>query len=139
AECEAARGPAAAEHIGTGAAAVRLVAVPERAPPAATEGVDAGPIAAVSAMRDPEPAVAAQPTTTTPATTTSPTPPAPARRHPLRFVWQLDAAGIFTLGTDEFARAMGPPTMALMGRPWVEIAAALALDPERRVEQALGA
>jgi PAS domain S-box-containing protein len=61
----------------------------------------------------------------------------PARRHPLRFVWQVAPDGRFTVGSDEFARAMGPRTVALVGHPWREIAATLALDPEGRVEQAI--
>ncbi|MBV8753137.1 MAG: PAS domain S-box protein [Hyphomicrobiales bacterium] len=58
------------------------------------------------------------------------------RKHPLRFVWQIDADGRFTLG-DEFAEAMGSRTAALIGRPWAEVREALALDPENRVEQAI--
>jgi PAS domain S-box-containing protein len=59
------------------------------------------------------------------------------RRHPLRFVWQVAPDGCFTLGSDEFARAMGPRTVALVGHAWREIAATLALDPDGRVEQAI--
>ena len=59
------------------------------------------------------------------------------RRHPLRFVWQIDADGRFTLGSDEFAQAMGPRTLALIGRPWRELRSALTLDPEDRVEGAI--
>jgi PAS domain S-box-containing protein len=59
------------------------------------------------------------------------------RRHPLRFVWQIDADGRFTLGSDEFAEAMGPRTLALIGRPWREVRSGLALDPDDRVEQAI--
>jgi PAS domain S-box-containing protein len=59
------------------------------------------------------------------------------RRHALRFVWQVDPDGRFTLGSDEFAEAMGPRTQALIGRPWRELRTALALDPGDRVEQAI--
>jgi PAS domain S-box-containing protein len=59
------------------------------------------------------------------------------RRHPLRFVWQIDPDGRFILGSEEFAEAMGPRTAALIGRPWREVRNALALDPEDRVEQAI--
>jgi PAS domain S-box-containing protein len=58
-------------------------------------------------------------------------------RHPLRFVWQIDADGRFTFGSDEFVKAMGPRTIALVGSPWREVRRALALDPEDRVEQAI--
>jgi PAS domain S-box-containing protein len=58
-------------------------------------------------------------------------------RHPLRFVWQIDPDGRFTLGSDEFAEAMGPRTVALIGRPWREVRTGLALDADDRVEQAI--
>jgi PAS domain S-box-containing protein len=60
-----------------------------------------------------------------------------SRRHPLRFVWQIDADGRFTFGSNEFANAMGPRTVALVGKPWREVRSTLALDPEDRVEQAI--
>jgi PAS domain S-box-containing protein len=63
-------------------------------------------------------------------------PPREQRKHPLRFVWQIDADGRFTLG-DEFADAMGARTAALVGQPWTEVRGALALDPENRVAQAI--
>jgi PAS domain S-box-containing protein len=61
----------------------------------------------------------------------------PWRRHPLRFVWQMEADGTFTLGSSEFAEAVGPRTLALLGRPWREIAADLALDPGGHVAAAV--
>jgi PAS domain S-box-containing protein len=60
-----------------------------------------------------------------------------SQRRPLRFVWQMDPDGSFTVGSEEFAAAMGARTMALVGRPWNDIARELALDPDRRVEQAI--
>jgi PAS domain S-box-containing protein len=59
------------------------------------------------------------------------------RRPPLRFVWQIDADGRFTVTSDEFIRLIGPHTASALGRPWGEIAATLALDPEGHVERAL--
>jgi PAS domain S-box-containing protein len=59
------------------------------------------------------------------------------QRRLLRFVWQMEPDGGFTLGSEEFATAMGARTMALVGAPWTEIARELGLDPERRVEQAI--
>jgi signal transduction histidine kinase len=59
------------------------------------------------------------------------------RRAPLRFVWQMDAEHRFTVGSDEFAALMGPATAAALGRPWPELAAALALDPEGQIALAL--
>ncbi len=65
-----------------------------------------------------------------------PAPPA-ERRYPLRFVWTMDAALCFTLASSDFAETVGPRTAALLGRPWAEIADALALDPEGRVAHAI--
>jgi PAS domain S-box-containing protein len=59
------------------------------------------------------------------------------RRHPLRFVWQMDDEGSFALGSDEFIDLIGPRTAAVLGRPWSEIAAALALDPEGQIARAV--
>ncbi len=64
--------------------------------------------------------------------------PAPAsRRHPLRFMWQMDAEGRFSLGSDEFTRLIGARTAAGFGRLWSEIADSFALDPEGRVLKAV--
>jgi signal transduction histidine kinase len=59
------------------------------------------------------------------------------RRHPLRFVWQMDASGHFVIGSDEFVELMGPRTSAAFGRIWSEIAAALKLDPHDEVARAV--
>ena len=59
------------------------------------------------------------------------------RRPPLRFVWQIDADGRFTITSDEFIRLIGPRTAAALGRPWGEIAATLALDPDGHIARAL--
>ena len=59
-----------------------------------------------------------------------------ARRLPLRFTWQMDREGRFTLGTDEFTGLVGPRTTAAFGRPWREIAETFGLDPEGRMMQA---
>src|SRR5207253_2166471 len=60
-------------------------------------------------------------------------PAASERRHPLRFVWQMDADGRFAIGSDEFIELMGPRTTAAFGRLWSEIAAELNLDPDNQV------
>ena len=62
--------------------------------------------------------------------------PPPTRRLPLRFMWQMDHEGRFSLGADEFARLIGPRTAAGFGRLWSEIAQAFALDPDGRVMKA---
>jgi len=61
------------------------------------------------------------------------------RGVPFRFIWQMDAAGRFTLGTEEFAKLIGPQAAAVLDRPWAEIAAALKLDPQGQVAHALAA
>jgi PAS domain S-box-containing protein len=62
-----------------------------------------------------------------------------SRRHPLRFMWQMDADGHFTLGSDEFTRLMGARTAARFGRTWREIAVAFGLDPDGRIASAIAA
>jgi PAS domain-containing protein len=88
----------------------------------------------------------AKPAATKPAATssqppkaTAPEPPSsPAlRRHPLRFVWQMDAAGRFSLGSEEFAGIIGTGVEIVSGRPWSEINAELGLDPAGRVARAV--
>jgi PAS domain S-box-containing protein len=75
----------------------------------------------------------------------APTAPNPAaaearlRRFPFRFVWQTDADNRFTLGTEEFIKVLGPKTAAVLGRPWAEVAAALNLDTQDAVANALAA
>jgi PAS domain S-box-containing protein len=59
------------------------------------------------------------------------------RRHPLRFMWQMDAEGRFLLGSDEFARLIGARTASGFGRLWSEIAEVFGLDPQGRVLQAV--
>jgi signal transduction histidine kinase len=59
------------------------------------------------------------------------------RRHPLRFVWQMDADGRLIVGSDEFIELVGPRTMAAFGRTWAEIAAELKLDQDNQVARAI--
>ncbi|MEN3349570.1 MAG: hypothetical protein V7632_3205 [Bradyrhizobium sp.] len=59
--------------------------------------------------------------------------PLPTRRHPLRFMWQMDHEGRFSLGSDEFTRLIGMHTAAGFGRLWSDIATAFGLDPDDRV------
>ncbi len=59
------------------------------------------------------------------------------RRHPLRFIWQMDADGRFQLGSDEFTRLIGARTAAGFGRLWSEIAQTFGLDPQGRVSAAV--
>src|ERR1019366_10562789 len=76
------------------------------------------------------------------AASTAPHPAAPElrpRRFPLRFVWQMDAENRFTLGTEDFAKMLGPKTAAVLDRPWADIAETLKLDPQGAVANALTA
>ena len=57
------------------------------------------------------------------------------RRHPLRFVWQMDEDGRFTLSSDEFIALIGPRAAAAIGRPWREIGPDL--DPEGQIARAV--
>jgi PAS domain S-box-containing protein len=59
------------------------------------------------------------------------------RRHPLRFVWHMDADGRFGVGSDEFVELAGPQTTAAFGRPWNDIAAELNLDPNNQIARAV--
>jgi signal transduction histidine kinase len=63
--------------------------------------------------------------------------PTAERRHPLRFVWQMDGDGRFVVGSDEFVELVGPRTIAACGRLWSEIAAELKLDPDNQVARAI--
>ena len=51
-------------------------------------------------------------------------------------MWQMDAEGRFSLGSDEFIRLIGSHTAAGFGRLWSDIADTFALDPEGRVLKA---
>ena len=86
------------------------------------------------------PAPPQPPTSSMPVGDDAPAPADPAnaeRRHPLRFVWQMDPAGRFTLGSDEFTEVIGPGVATALGRPWDEINAELTLDPEGQVAHAV--
>jgi PAS domain S-box-containing protein len=76
------------------------------------------------------------PTTTVSAPPWLDQPPHP-RRHPLRFMWQMDNEGRFSLGSDEFTRLIGARTAAGFGRLWSEIADVFGIDPEGRVAKAV--
>jgi len=60
-----------------------------------------------------------QPATATGPALASPPPATPTeRRHPLRFVWQMNEGGHFTLSSDEFIALTGARTAAAIGRAW---------------------
>jgi PAS domain S-box-containing protein len=59
------------------------------------------------------------------------------RRHPLRFVWLMDAAGAFTIGSEEFTQLIGPNTASVLGQPWSRIAEELRIDENGAIAKAL--
>ena len=59
------------------------------------------------------------------------------RRHPLRFVWQLNEQGRFSIDSDEFLAVVGERTAAAVGRRWEDIAADLDLDCDGQIARAI--
>jgi signal transduction histidine kinase len=103
---------------------------PTNPPPPVVEAVAAPP--ALPEPPSPPPA----PTTLPPQAEPSEV-PITERRHPLRFVWQMDADGRFVVGSDEFVALVGPRIVAAFGRKWSDIAAELKLDPDDQVARAV--
>ena len=136
--------PAAATLADIGAA---LQTLPEPAPAAdlstpstVDEDILAPPEPAdLAQAKAAEPVPPTEPIEAAPAAPPEPTPvePVTERRYPLRFVWTMDAEERFTHASRDFTEVAGARTAALMGRPWAELASALALDPEGRVAQAV--
>jgi signal transduction histidine kinase len=118
------------QRLGEGAALVLVLSLPQ--PQAAPiETADVKPSETVVPSAPPEAAA------TPPPQTASPAEPIVERRHPLRFVWQMDADGRFVVGSDEFIELVGPKTTAAFGRTWNEISAALKLDPDNQIARAV--
>jgi len=112
------------DRIGSGGTSVTVASFAERtADNAAAPNEDVPQLTQIAEA----PETLARPAITTP----------PERRHPLRFVWTMDAQERLTLASPEFAAAMGPRTGEVLGQPWSEIAAALSLDSEGRVANAI--
>lgn len=128
--------------LGQGASSVVLVAVVEPAPPTdqalatkieletafGTQNGSAQPMVSTAASAGARVVAAAPAKAAVEA--------APERRHPLRFVWDMDADGRFTIASDEFVQLIGARA-ALLGRRWREIAAELKLDPQDQVAGAV--
>jgi PAS domain S-box-containing protein len=126
-------------HPSEATAPVRGATTPEAIPDTTSEAV---PEAIAEAIPEaiPEAITAAAPPAMSVPAAASTTPhdePIAERRHPLRFVWHMDADGRFGLGSDEFIELVGPRTMAAFGRQWSEVAAELKLDPNHQVAQAV--
>jgi PAS domain S-box-containing protein len=154
AEGESRIGGVTLERIGSGSATVLLatfepaaaeqgVAAPEAPPADALDAVAEELRALQAAPAETQAAPAAEltgrPTAPEPEPIEAPAAPSltPERRHPLRFVWQMDAETRFTLTSPEFMQAAGAPTAAVLGQPWAEIAERLALDPEGQIARAV--
>jgi PAS domain S-box-containing protein len=126
--------PIVAQPVATEAAASELHEAGESEPPPAAQEEPA-PITAQPApisIGEPAALAAAVAPVTPPAA-----PVASERRHPLRFVWEMDQDCRFTLACEEFIALAGPRTAALLGERWAEIASVLRLDSENRVAQAI--
>jgi signal transduction histidine kinase len=127
------------QRLGEGTSRVVVLSLPQQqAPP--TETAEGGPNEAVVSSAMPEEVVTApvaQPPPPPAPQTASPAEPIVERRHPLRFVWQMDAEGRFVVGSDEFIALVGPKTTAAFGRTWSEIAAELKLDPDNQIARAV--
>ena len=154
AEAEQGNGRILIERVGSGASTALLVAFL----PAAGASVPAEAQAAVQALpasrptepildrvversarhEQPETSASNEPATSHPAAPPQPAAAiaAPERRQPLRFVWQMDNDGRFTLSSQEFTALIGPQAAAALGQPWNDMATALGLDPEGQVARA---
>ena len=108
---------------------------------AALRKIGAGPtFALLVGFTDLQPESATPAATETPVAPRVPNPAAvEARRRSFRFVWQMDAALRFILGTAEFARLLGPDTASSLERPWEDVAAGLGIDRDGRIARALTA
>jgi signal transduction histidine kinase len=122
------------QRLGDGATRVLVLSLPPQAAP--IETVDVKPSETVVPSTPPE-AAATAPATPAAPQTASPAEPIVERRHPLRFVWQMDADGRFVVGSDEFIELVGPKTTAAFGRTWNEISAELKLDPGNQIARAV--
>ncbi len=129
-------GPVTVDRLDRDAAAVLMAdfgTQPNDVCGAETTAAETEPVASAPV----EPAAAVPPTVPRPMPGHRHSDPATERRHPLRFVWQMDADGRFVVGSDEFVELMGPRTTAAFGRFWSEIAAELKLDPENQIARAV--
>jgi PAS domain S-box-containing protein len=88
-----------------------------------------------------EPAAPAEPVDPPAEADPSPSPPeAPAERQPpLRFAWQINSEGRFTVASDAFVALIGPDNAAILGQPWIDVARQLNLDPEDHISRAIDA
>ncbi|WP_342726421.1 PAS domain-containing protein [Bradyrhizobium sp. B097] len=133
--------PAAAQVEAPAAAPTPALEETAHAPAPEISAPPAEPVPSPYAIADvPAPPPAAEPAPATLAPVPPPSwldEPLPVRRHPLRFMWQMDHEARFSLGSDEFTRLIGLHTAAGFGRLWSDIAESFGLDPEGRVLKAV--
>ena len=133
AEGTTALGKVRIDRIGREADTVLLASLPP--PPATAKEEAAPPLLSTEAAGDPGEAVES---TESVEPASSPAPPlASDRPQLLRFVWQTDQDGRFTLNSDTFLALVGAPTAALNGQPWLDVAAKLGLDPDQQISGAI--
>ena len=112
---------AVAARLGHDTSRVLLITLkqqPSQAPaaPSAAASIEAPPAAmALETAAGPPP-----PSEPAPAQNSADDEPIAERRHPLRFVWHMDADGRFGVGSDEFIELVGPRTTAAFGRLWAK-------------------
>jgi PAS domain S-box-containing protein len=140
------------DRIGRDDTVVLLVtfpATPADAPPASAEFTPHEPPPIAHADAPSDSAEAAEPEPAAPLAAASrdadadpqPPPPEPERPaehpHPLRFVWQMDQDGRFTVTSEAFMNLIGPDNAAVLGQPWIDVARKLALDPDEHISRAI--
>ena len=130
-------GPVTIERLGCEASTVLAVTFAALPSAGQTAGSAPAKIELAIAATLPQARAEAPPPLAQAARGAAPDEPIAERRHPLRFVWQMDADGRFVVGSDEFTELMGPRTTAAFGRLWSEIAAELKLDPDNQVARAV--
>lgn len=81
--------------------------------------------------------VAEPPALPEPVAPPEPQPPLEPRRHPLRFVWRMDAEQRFDIVSDEFVRLLGPRFASALGQSWAAIRATFDLDPDNKFADAV--
>ena len=127
------------DRIGRGSDLVLLVTLP------AAPAQSAEPAAIVPATPDDvaKPAEAESAPCQSSAPSPTPQPPdvapnrATERAHPLRFVWQMDRDGRFTIASDAFVSLIGADNAAVLGQPWIDVARKLGLDPDEQISHAI--
>ncbi|WP_022722471.1 PAS domain-containing protein [Rhodopseudomonas sp. B29] len=102
--------------------------------PAATRADDSEPAADIRGASDD---VADPPAPREPIAPPEPPPPLEPRRHPLRFVWRMDAEQRFDIASDEFVRLLGPRFASALGQPWAAIRTTFDLDPDDKFAEAI--